>query len=147
MTLPLSSEKLEAAVSTLRERGARITALRRALTGVLLESRAPLNVAELTSALSKLRLTPNKSSIYRELDFLIEQKLVTELDVLEGMKRYEWRDDNHHHHHVVCTKCGTVACVDLCFNEKELGEKVQKKSGFTVTSHILEFFGVCGDCR
>ncbi len=142
-----AAEKLEEITDTLRKGGARITGLRRALMGVFLEAERPLSVAELSASLKKFRLTPNKSSVYRELDFLLEQRLISELDILEGMKRYEWRHDDHHHHHIVCSACGTVQCIDLCFNEKELAEKIEKASGFAVTSHILEFFGKCAACR
>jgi Fe2+ or Zn2+ uptake regulation protein len=140
--------KADIAVSQMRKDGFRVTALRKAITSIFIANKRPISVAELTSALKKNKLSPNKSSIYRELKFLIEYKLVTELDVLEGMKRYEWRSNHdHHHHHIVCTKCGIVECVEICFNEKEIAEKVQKKSGFIVKSHVLEFFGCCPDCH
>jgi Fur family ferric uptake transcriptional regulator len=141
-------ENVKEVIDILRTNGARITALRECLVGILINSTRPLSAAEILTSLKKQKLTPNKSSVYRELDFLLELKHINEIDVLEGMKRYEWRSkDSHHHHHIVCTQCGIVECIELCFNEEEIANKVAKKSGFTVTSHLLEFFGVCAECR
>jgi len=143
-----SQRNIEEIISTLRASGTRITDLREGLIGILINSERPLSAAEILNALKKHKLTPNKSSVYRELDFLFDLKLISEIDVLEGMKRYEWHSDHeHHHHHIVCTKCGVVECIELCFNEEEIAQKVAKKSGFTVTSHLLEFFGICAGCR
>jgi Fe2+ or Zn2+ uptake regulation protein len=143
-SLPTSALVIDA----LRAKGYRITAIRRAMIESLLHASRPLSALEIAASLKRAKLTPNKSSIYRELEFLLNNKLISEIDVLEGMKRYEWfRADAHHHHHIVCTKCHTVECIDLCFNEAEIAKKVERKSGFEVTSHLLEFFGICKECR
>lgn len=143
-----SRQNVKEVIATLRSNGARITALRECLVSILINSTRPLSAAEILASLKKHKITPNKSSVYRELDFLLELKHINEIDVLEGMKRYEWQsEDSHHHHHIVCTECGIVECIELCFNEEEIANKVAKKSGFTVTSHLLEFFGICAECR
>jgi Fe2+ or Zn2+ uptake regulation protein len=143
-----SRQTIKEIVGNLRANGSRVTPLRECLIGIFLNSTRPLSAAEIITSLKKHKLTPNKSSVYRELDFLLELKHINEIDVLEGMKRYEWRsEDSHHHHHIVCTQCGVVECIELCFNEEEISNKVAKKSGFTVTSHLLEFFGVCSECK
>ncbi|MBN8548759.1 MAG: transcriptional repressor [Deltaproteobacteria bacterium] len=148
MTDKKPSAKIQEVLDTLRASGARITALRSSLIGLFIGSSRPLTAAEILAELKKKKLAPNKSSVYRELDFLLELGRIIEIDVLEGMKRYEWQPEHaQHHHHIVCTQCGVVECIELCFNEEELSAKVAKKSGFAVTSHVLEFFGVCADCR
>lgn len=132
-----------------RDRGVRITKLRQAMVEVLTKTMRPVSVAQIIETLGKKRVTANKTSIYRELQFLQEQDLVRAVHISPKEISYEW--DGEHHHHLVCRNCETV-------EELELGEKLEtaidafekKLSGrlkFAGISHTLEFFGLCRKCR
>jgi Fe2+ or Zn2+ uptake regulation protein len=104
-------------------------------------------VGDLRTALLSAKLVPNKSTLYRELYFLMEQKVVTEVDFLDGMKRYEFIAHDGHHHHIICTKCKAAECVEVCFDTSALLADLAKHSDFLVQNHVLEFFGLCGRCK
>ena len=127
--------------------GFRLTKLRKVLVELIASSRGPLSVSDLRSALLVSKLAPNKSTLYRELYFLMEQKLVAEVDFLDGMKRYEFIAHDGHHHHIICTKCKAVECVEVCFDTSALLADLAKHSDFLVQNHVLEFFGLCGNCK
>ena len=130
----------------LKGSGYRITSVRRAVADILASASQPLAVEDMLQQLDERGLVPNKTTVYRELDFLVGEGLALEVDFSEGKKRYELSSHGHHHH-LVCTECKAVEGVDI--QEQGLAEeegRMLQEKGFTVTRHMLEFFGICKKC-
>lgn len=133
-------------IEALRKDGFKITAVRENILRTFFDIPYPLSVPELISKLQKFDLNPNKTTLYREIDFLIEQEIIQEIDFGEGKKRYEIKSE-HCHHHLVCTKCQKIECVELEDNMHEIVERLEEKTDFKIYEHMLEFFGLCKECR
>ncbi len=95
------------------------------------------------------------TSVYRTLDLLVQLALVNKFDFGDGRARYELVEGPRglaHHHHLVCTGCGAIIDYDD-FVEDELKllqrtEKgLSKKFGFRITSHVMQFYGLCNSCK
>ena len=86
----------------------------------------------------------SKGTIYRNLQVLEEDGAITELNLNGTVSRYEVRQESHYHFR--CEKCGRVFDLDETV-DKDLDERVSKKTGFTVTHHQTEFRGLCKDCQ
>lgn len=137
----------EGVLKSLKQKGSRITKVRKALIEILAATKTPLSVPELLPLLETQDLPVNKTTVYRELDFLLEEKVVIELDLLDGAKRYEILHPDHHHHHLVCTDCGAIECVEMHHDLDEIESRIASSHKFKVTSHLLEFFGLCSKCQ
>jgi Fur family ferric uptake transcriptional regulator len=137
----------ESIIETLRSQGFRITKVRRGIIQGLADAPQPLSALEILHLLKSSLPKLNKTTIYRELDFLISNSIVSEIDILEGMKRYELVTSSHHHHHLVCTDCHTIQCVEMENDLDHLERKIKARHKFSVKSHILEFFGRCSRCE
>jgi len=124
-----------------------MTRARAALVTLFSDSHTPFTAAELGSELAKLDISVNKTTIYRELDFLMAEQIVREIDLMDGKKRYELFQHQGHHHHLVCTKCKQIQCVELPQDLDALERKIERSHGFKITSHVLEFFGLCTHCK
>jgi Fe2+ or Zn2+ uptake regulation protein len=131
----------------LKESGNRMTKARQALLEIFTGNHSPMSAHQLGQQLRERGIDVNKTTIYREIDFLIEQKIVREIDLLDGKKRYEIFNEDSHHHHLVCTKCNLIQCVELPRDLEMLEKKISREYGFKIDGHILEFFGRCGDCQ
>lgn len=131
----------------LRAAGHRITAVRSHLVKLFSARLSPVDATELVESLAGGGNPVNKTTVYRELEFLLGKGVIRELDLLEGKKRYELVRADDHHHHIVCRSCGTIRCVPLEDDFSAIERHLMKKYRFKVTSHTLEFFGVCSDCR
>lgn len=139
--------KLPPSLEQLRKNGFRITRVRRALTDIFLSSKRPLSADNVISLLKKRRISVNKTTVYRELDFLQEQELLQELHLKGPKLYYEWKKS--HHHHVVCKECFSAQDVDAGTVEKllpRLERHLARKTRFTQLTHSLEFFGLCRPC-
>lgn len=137
--------KSENILSDLRSKGYKITPIRVKLIETLLGSPDPLDVLEVMERLNKLNLKPNKTTIYRELEFLKSQVVLQEIEFGEGKKRYEISED--HHHHIICVNCRLIKDIPM---EKDLNKQEKKvilEMGFKPIGHSLEFFGLCSKCQ
>jgi Fe2+ or Zn2+ uptake regulation protein len=92
------------------------------------------------------KIIPNisKGTVYRNLKILLEEGEVSELNLSGTVSRYEGKKADHYHFR--CVKCGKVFDLEEPVN-KELDEKVAKKTGLKVLCHQLEFRGLCKACQ
>lgn len=129
-----------------RNKGFRITENRKDLLRLFLKTRKPITVEwVLRKMQDRYKNKLHKVTVYRELDFFCEQGFLQTVDFGDRKKRYELAH-REHHHHFVCKKCNLVEDVVLDGHlEKEI-RTMQKTKHFIITSHTLEFFGVCAQC-
>ncbi len=88
-------------LKSLRSKGFRITETRKELVRILCESRFPLDVACLKENLGKLNIHANRTTIYREIEFLKNNGVAQELVFPDSVRRYEIAGRDHHHH-LIC---------------------------------------------
>ncbi len=123
-----------------------MTSSRRALFEIFLNTTKPLSVAKIILMLNDKGILVNKTTVYRELDFLLHEGVVSEVIINSG-KRYYESTELRHHHHLICNHCGTIRDVVL---QNDLGNeeiKIEKENGFKIQNHSLEFFGLCINCQ
>lgn len=89
---------------------------------------------------------PNKTTVYRELEFLKKMGYVKELTLRNDVALYEL--SGPHHHHFVCVECGMVRDIEVKDESFSCEERrLEREEGFRVLDHSLEFFGHCWNCR
>lgn len=127
----------------LKKRGFRMSRIRKLLVEILAKAEKPISAVDL---LEKNKVPANKTTIYRELYTLVEQKVLREIDFGDGIKRYELSGDTHHHH-LICTNCKKVEDIDLRTDLEKEEKQIEKDKGFKIETHSLEFFGLCNNCQ
>jgi len=127
----------------IRDAGFRATKPRLLLLSHLYKSKSPQSIAEIAAA---LKTSVNQVTVYRIVDTFKKAGLVRELDLRQGRPRYELADLNHHHH-VICVKCGRIEKFTGCESKRITQKALTQTKGFgQITSHSLEFFGLCNSC-
>jgi Fe2+ or Zn2+ uptake regulation protein len=85
-----------------------------------------------------------RATVFRALDLFSSLGLVERVDLPGGDHAYVACEPVHHHH-AICTGCGRSLDVDDAGLAAVLGE-IGRRSGFRVTAHRLEIFGLCAAC-
>ena len=135
-------------IESFKDEGIRITKVRKKMLDIFDKNRTPLSAPEILERLEKSKLSVNKTTVYRELEFLMSKKVVQEIDLLDGLKRYEFSDsEGSHHHHLVCSSCKKILCVDMHNDLDSIEKQLNRLYGFKIHSHVLEFFGTCMKCH
>ncbi|MFA7308909.1 MAG: Fur family transcriptional regulator [Patescibacteria group bacterium] len=130
----------------LRKEGHRLTKIRQALVDIFTAHHLPLTAYEIQGLLLEQGLSSNKTTIYRELEFLLGKDVISQVQFQDRVARYELKTD-HHHHHLICTSCSVVQDVAFDDNLEKHAALISAATDFTITSHSLEFYGHCARCK
>ena len=136
--------QIEKLISDLRQAGFRITKTRQALLEIFYKESCLLSLSQIHQCLRKRKLHPNRSTLYRELRFLSDQKILAKQS-LDGQDHYELAHD--HHHHLVCEKCGELTRVEMKSHLAADEKRLEKQYMFHIFRHELDFYGLCKKCN
>jgi Fur family ferric uptake transcriptional regulator len=87
----------------------------------------------------------NIATVYRTLDLLVEEGLVSRTDLRSGHVVYASAEHGSHIH-LVCRLCGCVIDANVGSFES-LFEQVESNYDFTCGPQHLAVYGLCGGCR
>ena len=122
----------------------RDTKQREAVLKVLRNTRSHPTADQIYEEVRKDIPNISKGTVYRNLQVLQDDGAITELKLNDTQSRYEIKQENHYHFR--CEKCGRVSDIDMPVNI-ELDQRVEKRTGFKISYHQLEFCGLCKDCQ
>ncbi|AXY21878.1 MULTISPECIES: Fur family transcriptional regulator [Komagataeibacter] len=145
---------LDQAASLCQARSVRLTDIRRLALGLVLASDRPLGAYEL---LEQIRISRGRPvappTVYRALDFLLEQGLIHKIERLSAFVGCRHMLESGHacHGHVhaaqflICSQCGRVTELDDPHIVRALLE-VTRARGFSVRQTTIEAEGICAAC-
>lgn len=134
-------------INNLREKGERVTAVRRALLDILSSRKQPLSAKEFLAGLKQKKLIVNKTTVYRQLSLLESSGIARPIRFADRTVRYEIAAKDDHHHHLVCTRCHRTEDISFPENLARQAEIIRQKRHFKVSQHSLEFYGLCQNCQ
>jgi Fur family zinc uptake transcriptional regulator len=140
------SDALEAARQLCLSRGVRLTDLRLQVLELIWQNHKPLGAYTLMEMLAQAntrRVAP--PTVYRALDFLLEQGLIHRINVLNAFIGCPAPNTVHQSHFLICRHCGIAMELD----QPQLNEQIlaiAKDAGFTVETQALEVSGLCANC-
>ena len=136
---------LDDAAERCRARGASLTPIRRAVLELLLEEPGGIKAYDLLDRMKKVHRSATPPTVYRALDFLIEQGLAHRI-----ARTNQFIACNHEGHDVaclflVCPQCGQVT--ELHDDAALAGlMKGLKAAGHALASPEIELSAVCAEC-
>ena len=125
----------------LRQAGFRLTQSRKKILTVLASK--PQTAAQIVTTMKRKKQTIDLATVYRNLELLVGLGLANKVTFADQTARFELAGP--HHHHLICKTCGSIE--DIAMDESNLLASVRRRSKFEVTSHNLEFFGLCPNCQ
>ena len=138
--------QLRAAEQVCIGNGAQLTPLRRDVLTLILKADAPLTAYQLLDQLKAIRKSAVPPTIYRSLDFLLENGLIHKIERLNAF--VSCAETDHHHadaQFLICKACGMV--VELEDHEVfEALAKAMAKHGFVPSRAVVEIDGLCATC-
>ena len=137
--------RLDQMLVRLKDRKFRITPQRLAVLKFLALSTKHPSVDRIFEQVRADFPTTSLATVYKTVTLLKELGEVLELGFPEGGNRYDGNRP-YPHPHVICTKCKEVIDLELK-GLRQLTEEASEKTGYRITTHRLDFFGLCERCR
>ena len=137
-----------------QQRGANLTELRRHVLGLILDTASPTGAYELLDRLRQTRRGAAPPTVYRTLDFLLEQGLIHKVERLSAFVGCvagctagpEQESHTHAAQFLICRMCGRV--IELRNDEvSAVLARAAKDVGFTISSATIEAEGLCRTCE
>ncbi|MGH2388429.1 MAG: Fur family transcriptional regulator [Chloroflexota bacterium] len=135
---------MTSAAVLLRRHGLRVTPQRLLLVDIAQRLQGHFTAEQIHHHIIAIYPSVSLVSVYRGLETLREQGLVTRTALGDVAASYEWVSDTRHHH-LVCTACG----VHLEMDDHELDElrrRLNVAYHFQASLDHLAIFGRCNDC-
>ncbi|HNX13559.1 MAG TPA: Fur family transcriptional regulator [Oscillospiraceae bacterium] len=130
----------------IQKSGLKNTRHRAVILELLEQNDQPSTAEQLYSEMIAKSIPINLSTVYRTLDTLCEKELITKLTIEGGNKALFEFNSNLHRHHLICLGCKKIMALENC----PLGDyeqTLENKTHFVITSHKLDIYGYCPDCR
>jgi len=127
--------------------GLRLTALRRRVLELVWQSHKPLGAYDILAVLSEQdgrRAAP--PTVYRALDFLLENGLVHRIASLNAFIGCSHPEHAHQGQFLICCECH----VAIELEQNSISDAIvssAKAVGFAVETQTVEVVGLCGNCR
>jgi len=139
-------EQLQLAETLCAERGRRLTPIRRKVLELLLRHGRSLKAYELLDAMRAVHPGAAPPTVYRALDFLMDEGLVHRLDAVNAWSACHDAAGAPHDLLVVCTHCGAVAELSDPAMSRQLAERVAR-TGYALATHETEIRALCPQCQ
>ena len=138
-------DRLDRIIQSLRKKGYRLSPQRLAILKILAQSREHPSVAQIRAMIKADFSTTSPATVYKNVSLLKSMGEVLELGFGNKSSRYDGYNP-HPHPHVICNCCGRI--VDPEYKAMaRLSREISRKTGFRITSHRLDFFGLCSECQ
>ncbi len=131
-------------VRRLREAGYKITPPRLAVLEVIQREGEHLNPNEILAQAQAIHPQTGRATVYRTLELLTNLGIVRPIYVGDSGPTYIRAEGGHHH--LVCSHCGRILDFEQCVADS-MERELEARFGFQIKSHLLEFYGLCADCR
>lgn len=129
-----------------RDNGVRLTAIRRRVLELIWRRHEPMKAYDLLDMLRSERRSAAPPTVYRALDFLLEEGLVHRIESLNAFIGCGDPRRPHVGQFLICQHCNAVAELNDGDVYRVLSNKAAEL-GFQVNSQTIEINGLCPACR
>ena len=121
------------------------TKQRQAILTVIQNAAKPLSAREIYNMVKVQHPSIALTTIYRNLDLLTEQQVVSKLRVRDNEYSYIL-NAKEHRHYLVCLSCHKTVSVKKCLFDV-FAAKVAADTGYEIVAHDFQLYGYCRNCR
>lgn len=125
--------------------GLRLTPTRRRVLELVIEAGGPVKAYDLLDQLKLEQPNAAPPTVYRALDFLLENHFIHRLETLNAFVSCEHPLHWHDGQFLICNECGEVTELP----DKQVASRLSKMVhaiGFEPAHQVLEIYGRCANC-
>ncbi|WP_123332173.1 zinc uptake transcriptional repressor Zur [Erwinia sp. JUb26] len=129
-----------------QQRSVRLTPQRMEVLRLMTEHNASISAYDLLDLLRASEPQAKPPTIYRALDFLLEQGFIHRVESTNSyVVCHHFEEPSHTSAMLICDRCGSVA-EQHADGVEEILKKLAQKTGFTLAHSVIEAHGFCQRC-
>ena len=140
-----AEERLAQMLSKIKGPEFRLTPQRLTILKILASSDEHPSVDDIYKEIKIKFPTTSLATVYKTIALLKGHGEVLELGFPDGSNRYDGSRP-YPHPHAICTNCKKIQDPEIS-SVDELSKEMQQKTGFDISYHRLDFFGICPECK
>ena len=128
------------------EKGLRLTNTRRRVLEMVWASHQAVKAYDLIDRFDQEKGTTKPPTIYRALDFLVENGLAHKIESLNAFVGCNHPGGKHQGNFLICGSCEQISE----FEENEATSSIEllaKEKGFEISTKTIEIHGICKKCQ
>lgn len=138
-------QRLDDIINKLRQRDCRITPQRIAILKAFLSTTRHPSVEQVYDQVKTDFPTTSLATVYKTVNLLKEVNEILEISFTDCGNRYDGNRP-YPHPHLICTRCKSIIDPEVNLLDQMTSE-VTKTTGYKITSHQVELFGICPSCQ
>ena len=138
-------EAFDRAEKLCKQNGLRLTDLRRSVLEIIWQSHRPIGAYDILDRLKDGGRRAAPMTVYRTLDFLMENQLVHRLTSQNAYIGCDHPEESHRGQFLICRTCGVVGELSDARIMTAIKETAAT-TGFSVEAPVVEVTGLCRDC-
>ncbi|MCF7355693.1 zinc uptake transcriptional repressor Zur [Vibrio sp. CK2-1] len=149
----LNKRLIQQVTDLCQQRGVRLTSQRQQVLELIWQQKGSSTAYELLDKLKQTEPQAKPPTVYRALEFLLEQGFIHRVESTNSFVSCCFFDEHdchgsnkHFSHLLICDQCGDVSELQ----DKALVELLTKniaQHGFKLTNHVIETHGICQNCQ
>jgi Fur family zinc uptake transcriptional regulator len=139
------ADTLRRAEQLCRDREVRLTEQRRTVLELVCATARPISAYKILNLLRTKTGNPAPTTVYRALEFLVDQGLVHKLASLHAFVGCTHPERPHSGQFLICVDCGEVNELEDDSIVRSL-RSAEKVTGFKTTYPVVELIGTCAQC-
>lgn len=129
------------------QRRSRFTPIREDVLTIVWSSHKPIGAYSILEHLTeKNQKPPAPPTVYRALDFLLENRLIHRIASLNAFVGCNDPAHSHEGHFLICQSCNIAIEMESSAINYAI-DKIADKQGFSISSQCVEVAGHCRQCR
>jgi Fur family zinc uptake transcriptional regulator len=129
-----------------RQQGLRLTPTRKRILEMVLAADGPVKAYDLLDQLKAEQPKAAPPTVYRALEFLLENHFIHRLETLNAFVSCFHPEDQHQGQFLICEQCEAVTEVHDHSIEDRLRDAALARD-FEPRRQVLEIYGTCRTCR
>ncbi len=142
----MSDDNFSPRTQRLRDAGHKLTHARLTVLDALEGGGGHMTSTELLDRVESLDSGIGRASVFRALDLFTRLSIVRPTYIDSSVTPTYVLMPDGHHHHIICTQCSRVIEFEDC-GLASLTRTLEERLGVRLTGHLLEFYGLCGNCK
>ncbi len=129
-----------------QERGLRLTPTRKRVLEMVIAADGPVKAYDLLDQLKSEQPKAAPPTVYRALDFLLENHFIHRLESLNAFVSCFHPSHKHQGQFLICERCQAVIEIHEPSLQTDLAD-IARRNEFKASRQVLEIYGTCSNCR